>query len=86
MLYRIVIHMYHFYNKFTRKILMLVTAFERLLSKLLLRCEFLSLQSKILKMRPLQMVDTKTQYQKIKQEVDEAVLAVLESSSSSEGR
>ncbi len=31
-------------------------------------------------MRPLQMVDTKTQYQKIKQEVDAAVLAVLDSS------
>lgn len=31
-------------------------------------------------MRPLQMVDTKSQYQKIKQEVDEAVLGVLESS------
>ncbi|MEO6731252.1 MAG: DegT/DnrJ/EryC1/StrS family aminotransferase [Ferruginibacter sp.] len=31
-------------------------------------------------MRPLQMVDTKTQYHKIKDEVNEAVLAVLESS------
>ncbi|MFN8243952.1 MAG: DegT/DnrJ/EryC1/StrS family aminotransferase [Ferruginibacter sp.] len=31
-------------------------------------------------MRPLQMVDTKTQYQKIKAEVDAAVLAVMESS------
>ncbi len=31
-------------------------------------------------MRPLQMVDTKTQYQKIKSEVDEAVIRVLESS------
>lgn len=31
-------------------------------------------------MRPLQMVDTKTQYQKIKKEVDEAVLSVMESS------
>ena len=31
-------------------------------------------------MRPLQMVDTKTQYHKIKQEVDAAVIAVLESS------
>jgi len=31
-------------------------------------------------MRPLQMVDTKTQYHKIKNEVDAAVLAVLESS------
>ena len=31
-------------------------------------------------MRPLQMVDTKTQYHKIKAEVDAAVLAVLESS------
>jgi UDP-2-acetamido-2-deoxy-ribo-hexuluronate aminotransferase len=31
-------------------------------------------------MRPLQMVDTKTQYHKIKTEVDAAVLAVLESS------
>lgn len=31
-------------------------------------------------MRPLQMVDTKTQYQKIKSEVDYAVIAVMESS------
>jgi len=31
-------------------------------------------------MRPLQMVDTKSQYQKIKQEVDAAVIGVLESS------
>jgi UDP-2-acetamido-2-deoxy-ribo-hexuluronate aminotransferase len=31
-------------------------------------------------MRPLQMVDTKTQYQKIKPEVDAAVLSVIESS------
>lgn len=31
-------------------------------------------------MRPLQMVDTKTQYQKIKKEVDAAVIAVMESS------
>ncbi len=31
-------------------------------------------------MRPLQMVDTKTQYQKIKSEVDSAVIAVMESS------
>ncbi len=31
-------------------------------------------------MKPLQMVDTRTQYQKIKKEVDEAVLGVLESS------
>jgi dTDP-4-amino-4,6-dideoxygalactose transaminase len=31
-------------------------------------------------MRPLQMVDTKTQYQKIKTEVDAAVIAVMESS------
>ena len=31
-------------------------------------------------MRPLQMVDTKTQYHKIKSEVDEAVISVLESS------
>ncbi|HNP55298.1 MAG TPA: aminotransferase class I/II-fold pyridoxal phosphate-dependent enzyme, partial [Ferruginibacter sp.] len=31
-------------------------------------------------MRPLQMVDTKTQYHKIKQDVDAAVLAVMESS------
>ncbi len=30
-------------------------------------------------MRPLQMVDTKTQYLKIKKEVDEAVIAVMES-------
>lgn len=31
-------------------------------------------------MRPIQMVDTKTQYLKIKQEVDDAVLKVMESS------
>lgn len=31
-------------------------------------------------MRPIQMVDTKTQYQKIKPEVDQAVLQVMESS------
>ena len=31
-------------------------------------------------MRPLQMVDTKTQYLKIKDEVDAAVIKVLESS------
>lgn len=31
-------------------------------------------------MRPLQMVDTKTQYQRIKKEVDAAVIAVMESS------
>jgi UDP-2-acetamido-2-deoxy-ribo-hexuluronate aminotransferase len=31
-------------------------------------------------MKPLQMVDTKTQYQKIKQEVNAAVIAVMESS------
>ncbi len=31
-------------------------------------------------MRPLQMVDTKTQYHKIKKEVDDAVVAVMESS------
>src|SRR6186997_1892501 len=31
-------------------------------------------------MRPLQMVDTKTQYQKIKSEIDAAVIAVMESS------
>lgn len=31
-------------------------------------------------MKPLQMVDTKTQYQKIKQEVDAAVIRVMESS------
>lgn len=31
-------------------------------------------------MRPLQMVDTKTQYLRIKKEVDEAVIAVMESS------
>ncbi len=31
-------------------------------------------------MRPLQMVDTKTQYHNIKKEVDEAVIAVMESS------
>ena len=31
-------------------------------------------------MRPIQMVDTKTQYYKIKQEVDAVVLGVMESS------
>ena len=31
-------------------------------------------------MRPIQMVDTKTQYQKIKTEVDQAVLQVMDSS------
>ncbi|MEO7444119.1 MAG: DegT/DnrJ/EryC1/StrS family aminotransferase [Ferruginibacter sp.] len=31
-------------------------------------------------MKPIQMVDTKTQYHKIKKEVDEAVIAVMESS------
>ena len=31
-------------------------------------------------MRPIQMVDTKTQYQKIKKEVDDAVIGVMESS------
>ena len=31
-------------------------------------------------MRPLQMVDTKTQHTKIKEQVDTAVLAVMESS------
>src|SRR5436190_22018746 len=35
---------------------------------------------KIILMRPLQMVDTKTQYFKIKKEVDAAVLEVMESS------
>jgi UDP-2-acetamido-2-deoxy-ribo-hexuluronate aminotransferase len=37
-------------------------------------------------MRPLQMVDTKTQYQKIKAEVDAAVIAVMESSQFIGGR
>jgi UDP-2-acetamido-2-deoxy-ribo-hexuluronate aminotransferase len=35
---------------------------------------------KIFNMRPLQMVDTKTQYYKIKPEIDAAVLSVMESS------
>lgn len=37
-------------------------------------------------MRPIQMVDTRTQYQKIKTEVDEAVLQVLESSAFINGK
>ena len=37
-------------------------------------------------MRPIQMVDTKTQYQKIKTEVDEAVLQVMESSAFINGK
>src|SRR6218665_3639683 len=37
-------------------------------------------------MRPIQMVDTKTQYQKIKTEVDNAVLAVMESSAFINGK
>lgn len=37
-------------------------------------------------MRPIQMVDTKTQYQKIKTEVDNAVLGVLESSAFINGK
>ncbi len=37
-------------------------------------------------MRAVQMVDTKTQYQKIKKEVDEAVIAVLESSAFINGK
>jgi UDP-2-acetamido-2-deoxy-ribo-hexuluronate aminotransferase len=48
---------------------------------LILKSEILSLQSKKIEhMRPLQMVDTKTQYHKIKREVDAAVLEVLASS------
>jgi UDP-2-acetamido-2-deoxy-ribo-hexuluronate aminotransferase len=41
-------------------------------------CIFAPLKKPI--MRPLQMVDTKTQYQKIKTETDAAVIAVMESS------
>src|SRR6187431_155001 len=37
-------------------------------------------------MRPVQMVDTKTQYQKIKTEVDEAVVQVMESSAFINGK
>jgi UDP-2-acetamido-2-deoxy-ribo-hexuluronate aminotransferase len=37
-------------------------------------------------MRPIQMVDTKTQYQKIKPEVDEAVIEVLESAAFINGK
>lgn len=37
-------------------------------------------------MRPIQMVDTKTQYQKIKTEVDKAVLGVMESSAFINGK
>lgn len=37
-------------------------------------------------MRPIQMVDTKTQYQKIKTEVDKAVLEVMESSAFINGK
>lgn len=37
-------------------------------------------------MRPIQMVDTKTQYQKIKTEVDKAVLDVMESSAFINGK
>ena len=37
-------------------------------------------------MRPVQMVDTKTQYQKIKEEVDSAVLQVMESSAFINGK
>lgn len=37
-------------------------------------------------MRPIQMVDTKTQYQKIKTEVDQAVLQVMESSAFINGK
>ncbi len=37
-------------------------------------------------MRPIQMVDTKTQYHKIKSEVDEAVLAVMESTAFINGK
>jgi dTDP-4-amino-4,6-dideoxygalactose transaminase len=37
-------------------------------------------------MRPIQMVDTKTQYQKIKTQVDQAVLSVMESSAFINGK
>ncbi len=37
-------------------------------------------------MRPIQMVDTKTQYHKIKAEVDKAVLQVMESSAFINGK
>ncbi len=37
-------------------------------------------------MRPIQMVDTKTQYQKIKEEVDSAVIGVMESSAFINGK
>src|SRR6187455_489441 len=37
-------------------------------------------------MRPVQMVDTKTQYQKIKSEVDSAVIKVMESSAFINGK
>ncbi len=37
-------------------------------------------------MRPIQMVDTKTQYQKIKEEVDQAVLGVMESAAFINGK
>lgn len=37
-------------------------------------------------MRPIQMVDTKTQYQKIKTEIDQAVLGVMESSAFINGK
>lgn len=37
-------------------------------------------------MRPIQMVDTKTQYQKIKEEVDSAVIEVMESSAFINGK
>ena len=47
----------------------------------LLQTEFLSLPPlKKCDMRPLHMVDTKSQYYKIKKEIDEAVIGVLESS------
>jgi dTDP-4-amino-4,6-dideoxygalactose transaminase len=41
---------------------------------------------KELPMRPIQMVDTKTQYQKIRQEIDKAVLDVMESSAFINGK
>src|SRR5215470_17608590 len=37
-------------------------------------------------MRPIQMVDTKTQYQKIKPQVDDAVLQVMESTAFINGK
>lgn len=47
---------------------------------------FAALLDKPNRMRPIQMVDTKTQYQKIKTEVDRAVLDVMESSAFINGK